>query len=77
MEIRDHRLEGVEYRESPNQGGAYEAGALDTIVLHYTAGANAESAIRTLSDVERKVSSHLVVGRDGAVTQLLPFNVVG
>ncbi|MFT5090950.1 MAG: N-acetylmuramoyl-L-alanine amidase [Planctomycetota bacterium] len=77
MRIKDHRLAGGVYRESPNQGGAYEAGVLDTIVLHYTAGANAESAIRTLSDTERKVSSHLVVGRDGAVTQLLPFNVVG
>jgi N-acetylmuramoyl-L-alanine amidase len=77
MRIKDHRLAGGVFRESPNQGGAYEAGVLDTIVLHYTAGANAESAIRTLSDVERKVSSHLVVGRDGAVTQLLPFNVVG
>lgn len=77
MEIRDHRLEGVEYRESPNQGGLYEEGALDTIIIHYTAGSNAESAIRTLSDTERKVSAHLVVGRDGVVTQLLPFDVVG
>jgi len=77
VEIKNHRLEGVEYRESPNQGGVYEEGALDTVVLHYTAGSNAESAIRTLSDAERKVSAHLVVGRDGAITQLLPFNVVG
>jgi len=79
MEISNYRLEGkeVEYRESPNQGGQYEDGALDTILIHYTAGANAESAIRTLSDVERKVSAHLVVGRDGAVTQLLPFDTVG
>jgi N-acetylmuramoyl-L-alanine amidase len=79
MEISNHRLQGeeVEYRESPNQGGQYEEGMLDTILIHYTAGANAESAIRTLSDLERRVSAHLVVGRDGAVTQLLPFDTLG
>lgn len=78
MKIRNHRLEGdgVEYRGSPNQGGPYAERALDTIIIHYTAGANAESAIRTLSDTERKVSAHLVVGRDGAVTQLVPLDTV-
>ena len=79
MNIANHRLEGegIDYRESPNQGGSYAPGALDTIIIHYTAGANAESAIRTLSDTERKVSAHLVVGRDGSVTQMLPFDTVG
>ncbi len=79
MNIANHRLEGegIDYRESPNQGGPYAPGALDTIIIHYTAGANAESAIRTLSDTERKVSAHLVVGRDGSVTQMLPFDTVG
>ena len=77
MQIADHCLEGADYIESPNQGGPYAAGALDTIIIHYTAGANAESAIQTLCDVDRKVSAHLVVARNGAVTQLLPFNIVG
>ena len=77
MQIADHRLEGADYIESPNQGGPYAPGALDTIIIHYTAGANAESAIQTLCDVDRKVSAHLVVARNGAVTQLLPFNIVG
>jgi N-acetylmuramoyl-L-alanine amidase len=79
MKIRNHLLEGerIEFLESPNQGGKYEDGDLDTIIVHYTAGANAESAINTLSDRERKVSAHLVVGRDGAITQLLPFDVIG
>ena len=79
MKIRNHLLEGegVDFRGSPNQGGEYAEGALDTIIIHYTAGANAESAIETLSDTERRVSAHLVVGRDGAVTQLLLFNAIG
>ena len=69
MQIADHRLDGADYIESPNQGGPYAPGALDTIIIHYTAGANAESAIQTLCDVDRKVSAHLVVARNGAVTQ--------
>jgi N-acetylmuramoyl-L-alanine amidase len=78
MEIRDHRLEDerIQYRESPNRGGPFAAGCLDTIVVHYTAGANAESAIHTLSDPEREVSAHLVVARDGSVVQLVPFDRV-
>ena len=61
MNIVNHRLEGAEYVESPNQGGPYAPSALDTIIIHFTAGANVESAIRTLCDVERRVSAHLVV----------------
>lgn len=79
MKIDHHRLlgRGVEYIESPNQGGPFAPGQPDTIVLHYTDGANAQWAIQTLCDTERKVSAHLVVGRDGAVTQLLPFDTIG
>jgi N-acetylmuramoyl-L-alanine amidase len=77
MNITNHRLEDADYIESPNQGGPYAPGALDTIVIHFTAGASAESAIETLCNVERRVSAHLVVGRNGTVTQLLPFNIIG
>jgi N-acetylmuramoyl-L-alanine amidase len=44
--------------------------------MHYTAGANAESSIRTLTDPERRASAHLVISRSGDVTQLVPFDVV-
>ena len=80
MEIDlNHRFKGVNYIESPNQGGPFAPRQPDTIVIHYTAGANAESAIHTLCDDQRenKVSAHLVVARDGVVTQLLPFDIIG
>ncbi len=77
MNIVNHRLENADYIESPNQGGPFAPGALDSIIVHYTAGADSASAIRTLCDVDRKVSAHLVVDRNGTVTQLLPFNVIG
>lgn len=79
MRIAGHRLtgDGVEWRESPNQGEPFAPGELDTVILHYTAGANAESAICTLSDLVRQVSAHLVIARDGRVTQLVPFDRIG
>lgn len=79
MRIEGYRVigDGVEWHESPNQGEAFAPGELDTIIIHYTAGANAESAIETLSDPERQVSAHLVIARDGQVTQLVPFDRIG
>lgn len=79
MTINDkHRLEGdgVIYEESPNHGGTFSADLPDTIIIHYTAGASAESAVKTLCDPRMKVSAHLVIGRDGAITQLVPFDTV-
>jgi N-acetylmuramoyl-L-alanine amidase len=75
MKIVNHRLEGdnIIIHGSPNRGGELVP---DTIVIHYTGGASAESAVATLSDPAKKVSAHLVVDFDGAITQLVPFNVI-
>ncbi len=79
MEIRNHILQGenINFILSPNRGDFYEDGALDTIIIHYTASGSAASAIETLTDIDRQVSAHLVIGRDGQISQLLPFNVIG
>ena len=41
------------------------------IVMHYTAGYTAESAIRHLTNPNVSASAHFVIGTDGAVTQLV------
>jgi len=43
------------------------------IVIHYTAGGNAEGAISTF--LNAGVSAHFVIGRDGAVTQMVDTDV--
>jgi len=72
-----HRLVGpqVEYIATPNVGGRLLARWL---VMHYTAGSSAASAITTLTahKPSGNASAHLVLARDGAITQLAPFNVV-
>jgi N-acetylmuramoyl-L-alanine amidase len=81
LKIAKHRLLGdgtrkVARLDSPNRGDAFAPGLPDTIVIHFTAGGDAKSAVKTLMDPDAKASAHLVVGRDGSLTQLVPFDTV-
>lgn len=74
LSIEDHRLvgDGVSFVETPNKGGELTPRYL---VMHYTAGKNATSSINWLTNPESKASAHLILARDGTITQLAPFNV--
>lgn len=61
----------VAQRPSPNMGGVI---APTLLILHYTGSTTAASAIGALTNRAGKVSAHLVLDRDGGVTQLVPFN---
>lgn len=76
MEIRNHFFEDerIPIVSTPNMGGFFPEGLPDTIVLHYTAGSTADSAIRTFVNPSNSVSAHMIVDRDGSVSQLVPFN---
>jgi N-acetylmuramoyl-L-alanine amidase len=67
---------GIVSKSSPNHGGTFAPGKLDTIIIHYTAGSSAESSVKSLMDVNSKASAHLVIGRDGSITQLVPFDTI-
>ncbi len=78
MKIRNHRLAqddgtAISYLASPNKDGVLQPRWL---VMHYTAGRSAEGSISWLVNRQAKASAHLVIGRDGKITQLVPFNVV-
>ena len=70
---RLHRDDGSEivYRRSPNQSAGLEP---VYVVMHYTAGSSAESSIQWLTNPAARASAHVVVARDGSVTQLVPFD---
>lgn len=77
MQISDHRLlrdDGSAYRfvQSPNGGGPLRARWL---VMHYTADGG-DTAVSWFRDPRSRVSAHLVIGRDGGVTQMMPFDRV-
>ena len=57
---------------SPNYGPRRNGLTPSLVVLHYTAMQSAEAACARLCDPSAEVSAHYLIGRDGAVTQLVP-----
>jgi len=79
METANERLyrddhTAMPYIESPNVGGQLKSH--DFIVMHYTEGSTARGAIDWLTSPKSRVSAHLVIARDGTITQLVPFNII-
>lgn len=75
MEIKNHQLVGkhITQRQTPNRGGLMNP---QYLIMHYTAGRNAKSSADSLCNPASKASAHIVLGRDGSIIQLAPFNVV-
>lgn len=72
------RLEGdqISQLECPKNKQKFASGLPDTIVIHYTAGSSAESSARELINPDVKASAHIVIGREGEIIQLVPFDVI-
>jgi len=58
---------GVQWQPSPS----FDQRRPNFIILHQTSNDNAATALATLTDPQRKVSAHYLIGRDGAVVQLV------
>ena len=76
MKIANHRLlnsDGTEVRfaHSPNMGGPVQH---DVLIMHFTAGRNFENAVTWLTNPAAQASAHVVIGRDGSIAQLVPFD---
>lgn len=73
--IQKHYLTGDGYEQlTTKKMGA----TLDPrfLLIHYTSGASYEADLRTLSTDPVSASVHLVIGRNGEMTQIVPFNRV-
>ncbi len=76
MQIKDHILQGENVRKavwSKNHSGKFGSGLPDTVIIHYTAGPYKPS-LNTLTNPRVKASAHVIVDRDGSITQLVPFD---
>jgi len=67
--------DGIIQMDCPKNKDKFKSGNLDTIVVHYTAGRSAESSANFLCG-EVKASAHLVIGREGEIYQLVPFDTI-
>lgn len=79
--IREHLLEtkeGAAFPYIPAGKGNYNARKDSNhpkyLVMHYTTGTQLQSTINTFRNSGNGVSTHLVIGRDGRVIQMVPFN---
>jgi N-acetylmuramoyl-L-alanine amidase len=77
MKIKNHRLcfndgKKVPFKATPNRGRRIDPKYL---IMHYTAGRSFESSVRWLTNPLSRASAHLVIGRNGDIQQLVPFNV--
>jgi N-acetylmuramoyl-L-alanine amidase len=78
MKILRHKLfesseRPFDFAASPNIGGKLEPRYL---IIHYTAGRSAQESINWFLNPDASASAHLVIARDGAITQQVPFNRV-
>jgi N-acetylmuramoyl-L-alanine amidase len=62
----------IDFKQTPNTGSAITPKFL---IMHYTAGVSKSSSVSWLTNKIAKASAHLVIGRDGSITQLAAFNV--
>lgn len=72
MRIVKDKLADVLYAPSPNIGGTIKPTLL---VMHYTGSSSMAGAVSWLRNPAAKASAHVVIGRNGEIQQLVPFNV--
>ena len=72
MKIVNHRLQGVNWKASPNYRGTIRP---QLIVIHYTGTNSLQSALSWLCNKSSGVSAHLVIAKTGQIWQLVPFNM--
>ncbi len=78
LKIVDHFLVGqnTSYIPSPNHGGTFAEGDLDAIVMNATSSDALDATVKTLSNPQIRASAHIVIGRDGTIVQMVPFNTI-
>src|SRR3954462_1180108 len=78
MTIKSHLLynadgEQVSFVPTPNRAGKYTP---QYLVMHYTAATSPNGSISWFQNPTAKASAHLLIDRDGHITQFAPFNII-
>ncbi|MGB0523343.1 MAG: N-acetylmuramoyl-L-alanine amidase [Flammeovirgaceae bacterium] len=79
MEISGHKLVGDNvkpFEQTKKVSGKFAPGALDTIIVHYTASPSFRSAYNSLMNPRIKASAHILLDRDGTVLQMADFETI-
>jgi N-acetyl-anhydromuramyl-L-alanine amidase AmpD len=79
MQIDNKNLlsgDNIIQKDCPKNTKKFQDALPDTIIVHYTAGRSAESSANYLCGQDIQASAHLVIGREGEVYQLVPFDTI-
>ena len=78
VKLSHHKAQSISGNPIPFSRSSNIGGELTPkyLVIHFTAGQSAEAAVNWLCRKDSKASAHAVIGRDGKITQLIPFNRV-
>jgi len=79
MKIQNNKLVAeandplITYDNSPNQSGTLNP---EYLIIHYTAGSSMNSSKEWFKQTVAKASAHLIIGIDGSIVQMVPFNKI-
>ena len=75
---KNHLLQGenVVHLITSKNNTKFLKGNPDTLIIHYTAARDAESAAKYLQKPDIKASAHVVIGRNGEIYQIVPFDTI-
>lgn len=73
MDIKDHIIVGVQFKQTPNIHGSKIVGP-KFLIIHYSASGDTAGTVRWLTNPASNVSAHVVIGRGGEVVQLASFD---
>ena len=79
MDISNHKLVGSKvkpFEQTAKTSGKYAPGALDTVIIHYTASPSFRSAYNTLMNPRIKASAHILIDTDGTILQMADFETI-
>lgn len=76
MKVTNYLLDGhpeqsIPFAESPNSSAHVTPLYL---IIHYTAGTNLSGTVSWFLDPKAQASAHIVIDRNGGITQMVPFN---
>lgn len=79
MKVKSHKLynndgSAVAYAWTKNKSGKLENDVPRFVVIHFTVSGTARGTVSWLKNPDAKASAHVVVGHDGALTQMVRFN---
>lgn len=71
--LHDNKGKQVNFLDSPNKKGIYTPSYL---IMHYTAATTDTSSINWFLNKKAEASAHLLISRDGTITQFVHFNKI-